>query len=691
MTNRAGKQIDMFSTDEEGDLLGQLDDILDSGRISLGNISPSEWTEKNRVMTKDVSSYPGQFSYERTPYLREIVNHLSQDSPAHTLVFMKGAQIGASTGVIEAGIGWIISQNPGNILFLTGHSDLAEEAMSGKIDQMIDSCGLRPLIRPNVLRKKNSRTGDTNKSKEFPGGSLVAGSAGNHKLLRQRSVRYGFIDDYEAAKQSTRESGTTREMIEQRFAAYALKKKLYYISTPEIKNNSNINEVYLMGDQRKYFVPCPCCGELISLEWSIPVDEGEIAGITWELDDKNELIPESVGYRCQSCLDVFTDRHKMEMLSLGEWRPTEKPKQPGWYSYHLSSLYAPVGMDDWEKYVRQYLEAAPPGGDVRLKKMQTFTNLVLGLPWEEKTTTTSAKELQLNIRNYPVGTIPESLSIKDGNGKIVILTLSCDLNGKVDDARLDYEVCAWSESGSSYSVFQGSIGTFVPRENTIKHKQDREPWSYQLGTERSVWKELNKIIDQVWLTDTGRKLKVAITGVDTSFTFNGHAYEGVDSLKGIVVKLKGKDVNIFSKIGRDTPSFHLGKERQGLFLVEVNFLKDTMADRIKMKWDQGNDSQQPAGFMNFPEPSGGKYGYRDYFAHFEAEERISKSDSDGNYVGMRWQKKTSTSQNHFYDVHVYAMALKDILVFMTCRAANIKPIMDWSQFADMMIPKTAAK
>jgi hypothetical protein len=36
------------------------------------------------------------------------------------------------------------------------------------------------------------------------------------------------------------------------------------------------------------------------------------------------------------------------------------------------------------------------------------------------------------------------------------------------------------------------------------------------------------------------------------------------------------------------------------------------------------------------------------------------------------------------------MALKDILVYMTCRAANIKPMMDWSQFADFMIPKTPA-
>jgi len=87
---------------------------------------------------------------------------------------MKGAQLGASAGVIENGLGWIIDQKPVDVLFLTGHIDLAEESMSGRIDEMIDSCGLRPLIGPNTLRKKNQRTGDTNQAKEFPGGSIIA-------------------------------------------------------------------------------------------------------------------------------------------------------------------------------------------------------------------------------------------------------------------------------------------------------------------------------------------------------------------------------------------------------------------------------------------------------------------------------------------------------------------------------------
>ncbi|HEV8512296.1 MAG TPA: phage terminase large subunit family protein, partial [Cyclobacteriaceae bacterium] len=61
--------------------------------------------------------------------MREVVDCLSPSHPARIVAVMKGAQVGFSTGVIENGIGWIISQNPGNILFMSGHELLAEESM----------------------------------------------------------------------------------------------------------------------------------------------------------------------------------------------------------------------------------------------------------------------------------------------------------------------------------------------------------------------------------------------------------------------------------------------------------------------------------------------------------------------------------------------------------------------------------
>jgi phage terminase large subunit GpA-like protein len=669
-----------------------LDDIFDGALVQLSDIRPSDWAEKSRVMSTASSPFPGKFSYDRTPYLRELVDCLAPDHPAHKIAVMKGAQIGFSTGVIENGIGWIIAENPGNILFLTGHADLAEEAMNMKIDEMIDSCGLRPLIRANALRAKNMRTGDTNKSKEFPGGSLIAGSAGNHKLLRQRSVRYGFIDDFDAAKKNSKESGSTTKLIEQRFAAYSNKMKLFYISTPEVKATSNIEPVYLKGDQRKFHIPCPCCGELIPLEWSVPMEgkDNEMAGISWKLDENNSLIEGSVGYICQKCGEFFDDSKKHELLLQGEWRPTAKPSELGYYSYHISSLYAPPGMYDWKHYVREYLDANPPEGKRDEEKHRTFTNLCLGQTYEETGAAPKANDLQKNVRPYNIGTVPGKLSEKDGNGKIILITCACDLNGTikdegrgfVDDARLDYEVVAWAESGASYSIMHGSIGTFVPKEGLKKYTESRERWTYEHGKSNSVWRELNKLLDRPFINDlTGREMRIFITGVDTG-QYNWLAYPYIDNSNFHIVALKGSKELQFRKIDIDKAKVRHSQERTNLYLVDVNFVKDELAQHMTLNWDSGNDDQQPPGFMNFPTPAEGKYLFKNYFEHFESEHRVIES-KDGEGIASKWVRKTNNPQNHFWDVRVYNMAIREIYVAQICKGYNI-PRPSWRDYVDII-------
>ncbi len=672
----------------------QLVDILESSRYLLSNIKPVEWAEKNRTMTSEVSPWPGKFSFKRTPYLKEIVNRISLNDPARIIAVIKGAQIGFSVGVIENGIGYIIDQQPGNILFMSGDPKLSEEAMTKKIDQMIDSCGLKHLIRPNTIKKKNQRTGDTSKSKEFPGGSLI-GDGPSHKRLRQRSIQYGFIDDFEAFKKSSEQSGDTRTLIEKRFSAYYDKMKIFYISTPELKQMSNIEPVFLLGDQRYFHVPCPCCGEYIVLKWTTdfltPRDK-EKAGITWKLDENGHVLPDSVGYICQSCGDFFDESKKMEMISAGEWRPTAQPSQIGYYSYHISALYSPPGMTPWEQYVRDYLEAAPPGGNVDQGKMKVFMNTCLGMTYEDTTETIQASVLQRNIRNYKIGIIPESLSISDGNGKIILLTCSCDLNGKEDDARLDYEIAAWAESGAHYSIRHGSIGTFIPNERS-QIKKDREKWSYQHNHPRSVWPVLESIVSETYLTDTanptkddlravGRKMKIAITGVDTGF-FTIHAYNYLDNTNCFVKGLKGDKESKFRRFDIDMASFKQGKERPDLFLIDVNYMKDRVADYMKLKWKPG-DPKQPDGFMNFPQPSDGLYGFENYFEHFESEHRVSDM-KDGKINGYMWMKKNSTVQNHCFDTKIYNYALRDIFVMQVMKER--KTTGTWIDFVKMLTKK----
>ena len=49
----------------------ELFDKIITGEILL---EPSEWSEKNVILTTDVTSLPGRFSYKVTPYMKEIVD-----------------------------------------------------------------------------------------------------------------------------------------------------------------------------------------------------------------------------------------------------------------------------------------------------------------------------------------------------------------------------------------------------------------------------------------------------------------------------------------------------------------------------------------------------------------------------------------------------------------------------------------
>lgn len=663
--------------------LPQLQQIIDSSLYQFSDIKPRDWFEQNMTIPQGSSSRPGRVSYNYTPYWIEPINRMAKDDPAKYIAIMKGVQIGCTTMVIMAAIAYIISENPGNVLFLTGHSDLTEEAISLKLDPTIDACGLRPLIKPTTLRAKNSRTGDTNKAKEFPGGSLRSGSVNNPNIQRQRDIMFCFADDVDAARQSSKSAGDTISLIEKRLASYYDKMKFVISSTPELKETSNVEPAFLAGDQRYFHVPCPCCGELIVWYWTVPVEGTDrMAGITYQLDDAGFLIDDSVGYICQKCEGFFNDSNKMELLNQGIWIPTARPSKEGYYSYHVSSLYAPHGMFDWKHYVYDYIAANPAGQPVKKELMKTFTNTVLGLTWEESGDSNKATELMKNIRNYEVETLPESMSLHDGNGHLVVLTCACDLNGTLDDARLDYEIVAWSESQTSYSVTHGSIGTFIPGQTQKQKEQDtREKWSYENYAPNSVWPELDRILAKIYTTDTGRKMRVIIAGIDTGYCeLQAFTYIDKNNLKIAMVGLKGDKVDVAVRQDAELANFKLGASRNNLYMLRVNQIKDDLSHRIKLKWNVKNDAKQPAGFMNFPMPRDNQYQFNTYFAHFEAEHKKLDPASQ-KFV---WQKKNSTVQNHLYDCHIYNMALTDILVWMFAKEMKDKTF-DWIKYCKMVL------
>lgn len=121
-------------------------------------------------------------------------------------------------------------------------------------------------------------------------------------------------------------------------------------------------------------------------------------------------------------------------------------------------------------------------------------------------------------------------------------------------------------------------------------------------------------------------------------------------------------------------------------MVEVNQIKDDLAEQMKLKWYSNKEEPQPAGFMNFPIPSGGAYTYKDFFSHFEAEHRIIDKNADGNGVSSRWVKKSSAAQNHLWDCRVYNIVLKDIITAIVCKDLKLKTFA-WKDYVDIILKR----
>jgi len=659
--------------------------ILNSVTFNSAILSPSEWIEKHRYVQRAVSArLEGMYSFKNTPYMREIIDHLSEYSPVTHIILEKGVRIGASFALEDNGFSYIASERPTSTLIVSDTKDHARERMEG-IDFGIDGCNIRHLIGKATMSKNNSK-GDTANYKSFSGGFKLH-NAGGQSDTEFRSITAGviYIDEVDSMKFISLSSGSVVELFEDRAITYGETKKIYYLSSPLLEKTSVIHAKYLAGDQNKYLLPCPKCGDFIELVWNKRNENNTRYGVIFNVFN-NEVVKKSVRYRCGKCENEFQEKkYKMDMLNAGFWKPTMETLNPYYKSYHISALYAPTTFDNWYDFSKKYQEAFPRKGIKEDGKYQHFINSILGLPYKPEGITIKSTALQKNRREYKIGECPFELSKKDNNGEIMILSLSCDLNGEENDGRIDWEIEGKSEKGATYSIDAGSCGTFIPaiekraleKEgiNAAKLNSERIKYTYKTGVEHSVWDEFEKIILKTY-GRLDRKLTIIVVDVGYMKDYAMSFIKKIRNMGFYIIPVMGADEDIFTGQNKteDGNIYKINKEGD-IYLLNVNIIKDKLAKYIDSESyvDDEGQMQQSQYFMNYPEydlkvP---KYTYRNYFAHYEAEQKIVKK-TDGGIDRYLWEKKRTGIQNHFWDVKVYLVFCAIFMADYLCSADHIK-------------------
>lgn len=641
-----------------------LDKVYEYKTVKL---KPSEWAEKNVFMTRAESPYPGYLNFDHSPYTREVLDCISPESDVEMAAIMKCSQSGFTATVIVPAICYTISEEPCPTLFASGTDDLVRDTVTSKLDPVLQNSGLRHLLRSNSQKQKNNKSGDTDFNKEFAGGSLK-GVTYKPSNLRMFSVKLILADELDNAKRIDKEEGDVLTLLENRARAFGNRKKKIYLSSPTTKGRSNIEVAYNKGDKRKWNWECPHCKNYIPIEWRVEKENGAWGGIKYQLNDANKLIEESVHYECQICEGKIFYNQKGALNLTGKWIPTAEPERPNYRSYQLNALVIPPGFDSWVDLVYLWLEACPPNEPINQDNLKSFLNTSLGQLWEDLGREIKANALQENAQDYDIGTVPDKLCEQENNGKIIFMSLVCDLGGIMqpddEDVRLDWEVTAHTNTGVQYRIEHGSIGTFKNNRNKSSKDKNNEfermKWTYAMGQPNSVWNELDKLIDRGFSGDGNVLYPIDITLIDTAH-FTTLAYNYIKSKNDpFIVGIRGYADGEYRNLSKDTPIIKRSQELKGsLYILQVNQIKDKLATNMQLK--RGIDGYQPAGFMNFPQSNNGRYDYPNYFKHYEAEKRIEE-ERNGVIVGFAWKKKHSTVQNHFFDIAVYTLASTEIYI-----------------------------
>ena len=280
--------------------------IEDLARQALASFAPppdltiSEWADQFRYLSPEASAEPGRWNTDRAPYQRGIMDAISHPE-TETVVLMTSAQIG-KTAILENVVGYFVSQDPSPTLLLQPTLEMAATFSKDRLAPMLrDTPSLRGLVKDARARD----SGNTQLHKQFPGGHITMTGANSPANLASRPIRVVLCDEVDRYPESAGTEGDPVALARKRSATF-WNRKIVLTSTPTIKGLSRIEQAYLASDQRRYWVPCPDCGEHQVLSW---------ANVRWDEDQ-----PETAHYVCEHCGSCIDEQHKPPMLQRGEWR-----------------------------------------------------------------------------------------------------------------------------------------------------------------------------------------------------------------------------------------------------------------------------------------------------------------------------------------------------------------------------------
>lgn len=569
----------------------------------------SEWADEHRVIASGASPEPGKWRTERTPYLRAILNAIT-DPNVREVVVCSGVQLGKTELLLNA-ICYYCMHEPSPMMLVEPTEELAHDIGRDRIDTMIRATPeMRTLFGlesadGGVLANKSRKTGALkNDAKRFPGGYLKLASAASPTDLKSRAIRVILLDEVDTYP--ARPDGNAVDLAIGR-ASNFVDKKIIITSSPGALARSEVWRRLGNTARHEYRVPCPSCGERFVWKWE---------QVKWEKTATGEVDAESVRIECPACGCRVRDGGAApdSILKLGGWECTEGDPSCGRVGFHLPGLYSPWltlrGM------VSEFTDAVHARD---LDRLRVFIQDRLAEPWDERPPMwheTQADEAPRFEESPDHSTIRHIVAGVD-----------------VQRDRVEVSIWGFGRDSESWAITHNVIPGDV------------------LST--ALWTRVREfLLSPVELRD-GRKGRVFAACVDSGDGFSTHAVYNfctplAEKYRVVAIKgVPGENVPVIAAPNRSTPT------RTPLYKLGVDRLKRIIADRIQIR-------TRGPGFVHIPAELCGEF-----FAQLTSE--VPESVIEGGKVVSRWRKVRE--RNEALDCAVYALAAFEMFCHARPRAA----------------------
>ncbi len=456
------------------------------------------------------------------------------DKRTHTIVVKASSQVG-KTEILNNILGYIIDKDPAPTLVVQPTIDMAKAWSKDRLAPMVrDTPALFDKVSENKRDGENSIL-----HKKFTGGHLTVSGANSPASLASRPIRTVLLDEVDRFDKSAGVEGDPANLAIKRTTTF-WNKKILYVSTPTIKDDSRIDAAYQASDQRIFKVPCPHCNEYQTLSfWQIKRPYDDAPAYDWE-------------YICSENGCVIEEHHKLWMLQNGFWEAQQPFK--GIAGFWIHEVYSP--WVSWFEMVENFLE---------MKKLpdtlKTFINTSLAELWDEEKTgegiTPESVAERTEVYDHKV---PEG---------VFVITAAVD----VQDDRLEIEFLGWGMDRETWSI-----------DYIVKWGDPGIP---------AIWEELDYILEQKFTHALGVEMKASCVCVDAGGHHTESVYKYVKkkaAQKKRFYAIRGHNVRgqpILAKVSKNNDY------RVRVFYIGTDTAKDLIYSQLRL-------TQPGPGYMHHP-------------------------------------------------------------------------------------------